>query len=287
LKTFKNLIIYEIHKDLPFKLNGSMVDAIDYFITIYEHNRDINLVLLNSHFNHKMSLENFIFNRYNLDNDFLNVLCDNIIVKSFSELRLSVIDKILLLDYSTVNSIRLFCPLIYKEMHIIVEDGTEGNIPRAKYYSEIPEVFDVPGSTRYVMKMRLDLLKKPLYSKKSVFVNHRNHPSYKVTTVPYDVEHQAVTDEMNGMYNDWFFKKDKPIDNLFSEFSTFVYYKSCEWFDTHPRLFHECSYFGKEIVYINKNNIKDGSWYRYHDMLENGFKHRMLTLEDEIIQEFI
>jgi len=287
LRYFNKLIIYSLHLDYDFKVNGSLVDTLDYFITIYEHNPDIKLVLLESSESHKNKLRNFVLNRYNLDAGFIHLMFDNIIVCSRLDLRMAKINKLLLMDLGTIRDIYNYCPIVCEDIHIIVEDGSEGIFKKAKYYSEIPEIFDVYGSTRYIIKMRLDLIKKPTIIKSGTYVNHRNNPLYIDFNPNYVREHMIVKAEMDMVYDNWFFKKDTPVDNLFEEFDTFVYYKSCDWFDTHPRLFTECFYFNKKIIYINKGNVKDGSWYRYYDLINNGINHRFLTKDDEIVKEFI
>lgn len=281
------MIIYEVNKNTPFKMMGSLVDAIDYFITIHEVNKDITLVMLNSSIEYKEKLLAFIRNRYDLSSTQFSSLFKNIQVMSYENIRVSVANRVLLLDYYTVRMLYDYCPIVYKKLYIIVENGSEKVFKKAKFYTEIPEIFDVDGSKPYIMKMRLDIVKKPKIVKNLVYVNHRPDPSNSHPRDRYKKEHEAVTQEMNEMFGDnWFFKKDSPVDNLFEEFNTFVYYKSSDWFDTHPRLFVECAYFNKEIIYINKENTKDGSWYRYNDLLSNGIKHRMLDTSDEIVKEF-
>lgn len=266
---------------------GSLVDAIDYFITIHEVNKDITLVLLNSSIEHKEKLLAFIRNRYDLPSTQFSSLFKNIQVMSYENIRVSVANRVLLLDYYTVRMLYDYCPIVYKNLYIIVENGSEKVFKKANFYTEIPEIFDVEGSKPYIMKMRLDIVKKPKSVKNLVYVNHHPDPSNSHPRERYIKEHTEVIQEMNKIFGDnWFFKKDNPVDNLFGEFNTFVYYKSCDWFDTHPRLFVECAYFNKEIIYINKENTKDGSWYRYNDLLKNGIKHRMLDINDEIVKEF-
>lgn len=58
--------------------------------------------------------------------------------------------------------------------------------------------------------------------------------------------------------------------NFHSFFDTYVYYHM-GYFDPHPRLFHECSFYNKKIIYINKQNIKDGGFFRYKDSLKRDF----------------
>jgi len=294
LKTYDDLVVYEVNRFLDFKMMGSLVDALDYFITIYEYNKNVKFVLLNSSIHHKMKLEQFVLNRYNLPKQYLLDMCNNMIVLLYPELRMSIISKLLLVDYHTVHIISKYCPIICNDIHVIVENGTEGIFPNAKYYNEIPEIFkvqDIGTYVDYTMKMRFDILKECSEEgteSTQVYVNHRNNPGWVTPTQEYLDEHQVVTKKMNDMFSDnWFFKQDKPVDNLFDYFGTYVYYQSCEWFDTHPRLFAECSYYNKDIIYMNPRNVQDGAYYRYKDLMENGIEHRHLTKDDEIVQAFI
>jgi len=47
-----------------------------------------------------------------------------------------------------------------------------------------------------------------------------------------------------------------PVNNLLGKFNTYVYTKDS--FDPAPRLFQECRYFGKNIIYQRSKNILDG-----------------------------
>jgi hypothetical protein len=58
-----------------------------------------------------------------------------------------------------------------------------------------------------------------------------------------------------------------PIDNLMGIFDTYVYTK--ETFDPAPRIFQECKYFGKEVIYLRDKSIQDGgSIYWNRDIKE-------------------
>jgi len=51
-----------------------------------------------------------------------------------------------------------------------------------------------------------------------------------------------------------------PVPNLLGKFNTYVYTK--DTFDPAPRIFQECRYFGKKIIYLRDNPGKDGGhWY--------------------------
>lgn len=47
-----------------------------------------------------------------------------------------------------------------------------------------------------------------------------------------------------------------PVKNLLGLFETYIYTK--EIFDPAPRLIQECKYYGKNIIYLRDNSIKDG-----------------------------
>lgn len=47
-----------------------------------------------------------------------------------------------------------------------------------------------------------------------------------------------------------------PVNNLLGKFNTYVYTK--DTFDPAPRLFQECRYFGKHVIYQRRKDINDG-----------------------------
>ena len=58
-----------------------------------------------------------------------------------------------------------------------------------------------------------------------------------------------------------------PVENLMSLFETYVYTK--ETFDPAPRIFQECKYYGKDIIYHRDKTIQDGgSVYWRRDIKE-------------------
>ena len=73
------------------------------------------------------------------------------------------------------------------------------------------------------------------------------------------------------------------ITDFHKMFDTYIYIHK-GYIDPHPRLFHECVFYGKKIIYINELEIKDGGYYRYLDALDNGLKNHTLDETDEIIQ---
>ena len=58
-----------------------------------------------------------------------------------------------------------------------------------------------------------------------------------------------------------------PVENLMSMFETYVYTK--DTFDPAPRIFQECKYYGKDVIYLRDKTIVDGgSVYWKRDIKE-------------------
>ena len=71
-----------------------------------------------------------------------------------------------------------------------------------------------------------------------------NFPNYGILV--YDAPY--INKELNNMF--------APVDNLLGIFDTYVYTKKT--FDPAPRLFQECKYHKKNIIYLRDKNIIDG-----------------------------
>lgn len=70
------------------------------------------------------------------------------------------------------------------------------------------------------------------------------------------------------------------IDNFHQIFNTYIYYHLDYW-DPFPRLFQECKFYDKKIIYINHQNIQDGSYYR----MQNHKDNHALDTTDTIYQK--
>ena len=70
-----------------------------------------------------------------------------------------------------------------------------------------------------------------------------------------------------------------PVENLMSLFETYVYTK--ETFDPAPRIFQECKYYEKDVVYLRDKNIQDGgSVYWKRNIKEPDFAPILDALEE-------
>ena len=70
-----------------------------------------------------------------------------------------------------------------------------------------------------------------------------------------------------------------PVHNLMSMFETYVYTK--ETFDPAPRIFQECKYYGKDVIYLRDKTIVDGgSVYWKRDLKEPDITAIVNAVED-------
>ena len=75
----------------------------------------------------------------------------------------------------------------------------------------------------------------------------------------------------------------KNVKDFHTLFNTYIYTHK-GYIDPHPRMFHECVFYGKKIIYINDLGIKDGGYYRHKDAIQNGLKTHDFNENDEIIK---
>ena len=70
-----------------------------------------------------------------------------------------------------------------------------------------------------------------------------------------------------------------PVDNIMSMFETYVYTKAT--FDPAPRIFQECKYYGKDVIYLRDKTIVDGgSVYWRRDIKEPDVTPILNALEE-------
>lgn len=72
----------------------------------------------------------------------------------------------------------------------------------------------------------------------------KDYPNHGILT--YEADY--VNMDLNNIF--------VPVNNIMSMFDTYVYTK--ETFDPAPRIFQECKYFGKNVIYLRDKNIQDG-----------------------------
>jgi len=262
-------------------INGALIDVCEYFFAIFEHNKNIKLLIVNYNKIFKKDLLNLIYDRYDLDNlDFEK----NIIEIDRIDLIKIKFNRLLITDYGTINRVKGIINIEGDKSKIIIlsdlhTDKKEYLINKqlypegcVTYYGEMPFVYK---DHQYQHKFLFDRYKPIQKSDKKFFIHSPENNDY------------SFLDILDIRYEDCIFKTSVHKNNLFELYSTFLYYHGAKWFDPRPRLMHESKFYGKDVIYINKPKWKDGSYYRYHDLINNGLKNRFLNKQDEIVRLFI
>ena len=279
-----NAILYHAYNSTKIPLTGCIIDAFEYFIKIYEYNKDIKLLLLKTTSNAANEMISIFKNRYDLSD--VKGFEENILVIDFKYLLKNIFDKLLVIDLITISKTRglvrakeiIVISNINKSLEDIDNYRYSSELYNVKYYGEMPFHYK---DSNYKMKFLFDKFKDLKKVEEGIYVNI---PDYNKID---SLDKYALVESLNLPQKPLIFKDGKHRNNLFEKFDTYLYYHINGWFDPHPRLIIECFFYGKEIIYINNLQIKDGSYYRYRDLLENGIGERELTKDDEIIQQFI
>ena len=258
-------------------LVGSLFDAFEYFVACYEVNKEIKFVLLGAKKEDVDYYMQIFENRYDLSG--LENIKDNILV---IEKRISLVkykfENVLVVDYSTIYMTRgLFIP---KNLIVITEKYTEDrdyfyrkDLYNVTYYGEMPFYY---RDKDYRMKFLFNRFRKLKDVKEGIYIS-----------APEAVSMSFVS-ELKLPDKPLLFKtRRKHLENMFEQFDTYVYYHCNEWFDPHPRLMHECYFYNKDLHYFNIHDVKDGSYYRYNDLMKTGIENRTLDENDEIVREMV
>jgi len=258
------------------KLTGSIFNAFEYYLTTLESNPSFCLYFVNISNRDLEYLYSVFENRYDLEGIDYKKNIISVSYKKITHLTFKL-NKVLVLDYGTVLSLKKI--IIPKEIIVICEKTELEEYrfslkkPKITYYGEMPFQYrDIP----YRMKLGFKWFKKLKHVKEGVYINSPFNNDFSfLKNIPLPKNKPII------------FKKDEHLDNLFEHFDEYIYYHADKWFDPHPRLFLESAFYGKKITYYNNFGIKDGSYYRYKDLMENGLKDRTLSKDDEIIKLLI
>jgi len=266
-----SILFYEFNQ----LITGSTINMFEYFLSAYEYNKDIKLVIVNVS---KPTLKKFlkiIEDRYILDG--IEDFKQNIICIKRSKLVTIEFDTVLVLDYNTINKTKGI--LRAKNIIVISEKYTDKfYYDTCKYnvtmYGEMPFHYK---DINYRMKCLFDRFKPLKNVKVGTYINSpKNDEDLSWTSEKLDIPLPVI-----------YKSKVSHENNLFEQFTTYLYYHANKWFDPHPRLFLECKFYDKDIVYLNPYKIMDGSWFRYIDICERGVEDRTLNQNDEIIRQLI
>lgn len=259
-----------------FRLTGSTINALEYYIEAHEHNKNVKLLLLNTTAKFKTELIKIAKERYQSLN---NTWIENIIVIRKSNLVTYKFNTILVLDYMTIKETKGF--IIADKIIVISEKYTADpkyfynkNFYNVTYYGEMPFHY---RDIDYRMKCLFNRYKPLENVKEGTYINVPGKGILDLKKI------QSMNLPAPYLYK----SKTNPKENLFKQFTHYLYYHMNEWFDPHPRLFLECKFYEKTIHYLNPFDIQDGSWYRWKDIQKNGIENRTLSRDDEIICQLI
>ena len=236
----------------PFKkIDGSLINAFEYFYTLYELGISIQLQICNKNFN-IFEFQNFLKLRYNCDFEALQ----NIVYVDFKPLKFALfIDRESLYTINSINSLKYAYmssdsnPLIKYENNVAIINSKKVLII-CESPSTTPENFKI----NYTPSFRLDLMKQRVQIENKIFVNcPGKYLKLKDSRIQYF---------------------DLQIPNNFDYFNSMIYIQNPNCLDRKPRIFQECQYFG--IPYkVYKMIFKDGAYYRlqmhYKKMDSNDF----------------
>lgn len=262
-------------------MNGSLINAFEYFIAMYEHNPEIKLHCLNLSEAGVDYWISIMENRYNLSD--LEGYRKNIINIQLKDLIRLQFDNLLVVDFVTIATT---LGLIRAKNLVVISEKTDDpkcfyrkDLYNVTYYGEMPYLYK---DHQYRMKLLFHRFKPLRYVKEAIYINAPLANIFRLRVL----EKPSVA-ALNLPDKPLLYKTGAHLENLFENFDTYVYYHANRWFDPHPRLFVECTFYGKEVYYVNDYGIKDGSYYRYKDICENGVKDRDLSKDDEIVRQFI
>ena len=223
-------------------INGSVLDVLDYYITMYKFNKSIKMIFINFTKEFQKIIFNLIDDRYELNG--LDIK-KNIIGIKRRDLVFHEFDRLLIFDYGTIRAVKGLVRLKNENSRLVIiselyTDEDQYTINKSlypegcvQYYGEMPFVYK---DNDYIIKHLLKNLKTIKQVNSGIFVNSPRNNDY------------SFLKEIELPDKPLIYKTDSHKDNLFELFDTYLYYHANTYFDPRPRLFAECYYYGKDII---------------------------------------
>ena len=155
-------------------------------------------------------------------------------------------DIVLVLDYMTINKT---IGLINADKIIVISEKYTAHpeyfykkdLYNVEYYGEMPFHYK---DHEYKMKCLFNHYKPLNEVRSGTFVNSPQNEN-----IFYDLDIDLYMKKYNLPNSPFIFKsKTIPEENLFEKFTHYLYIHGNKWFDPHPRLFLECSFYNKKTV---------------------------------------
>ena len=167
-----------------------------------------------------------------------------------------------------LDHLLLLNQLFNNKLISVYSENDTGNYQPALDYFKTKKVVDLcdnivypNGTGLYFEKtINFSLYKEPIEDKQFEYLFLGTNKEYY-----RDVEKVIHGYNDHGIiaYNDKYINSELnnifvPTDNLLGKFGTYVYTKST--FDPAPRIFMECKYYNKDIIYLRDKSIQDGGY---------------------------
>lgn len=233
-------------------------------------------------------VEQSIRAKYSFTDDEINDLLANTIFSNRP--RIVKCKNILITDGGVVNmrNVTLLCDNVFY-FACGNKEVADNNNSRT-YILQDDRVYDkvALNGINYKKRILFDKLKTLGTSKDAALVyatkNCRAIPDYSDLSA-YHNNITVITNEENRREDfDNFTFVVPPVDNIFEQFTTYIYTPVERKWDCSPRFIAECHYYGKQVIYHNIDywGIDHGLYWRYYD-IQTDFDSLFLREDDEII----
>ncbi len=235
----KNLILIRYSH-----LNGSLIDAIEYFLFLKSYNANIELIIFDiNNSNPQQLIKTLIQDRYNINFEY-NISYET----KISAIVKYQCNNAMIVDHGTFNIL----PLAFKFNHLYLWYEYENEITHQKYIDidkklkNLTVLNDMPFGygEHYNFKIASSLFKKINDSKEVSLYNGLTRGVQNLEKVKRISKYPLQV------------RYDKPIKlfdvllehpkNYWESFSELIYY-NISYFDPRPRCFHECKFYKKEV----------------------------------------
>ena len=242
-------------------LDGSTIDILDYYSVVRKNRTDSKLLFtFNKSLINKTSLVNeineIIQERFKEPFDFD-------IIKRTELLKTK--DFIVTMGIGGYKNIKNF---IFKNKIFVIYEGLKDESMLKDKRVIISE--DIEPS--YKMKLAFNEYKEPENSSRGLFLNILDNK----------LDECAKRIIAWAGYNSFILKGRRHVKNLFKLFDTYLYIDDDKYYNPNPRLFHECYFYNKNIMYITKR--KDGAYRRFFELEEGKFSERILDTNDSNVK---
>jgi len=289
-----------------FKINGSFFDVLDYYLFARSVGKDVKLVMmLTQNFMGPEQVYEQIEGRYKTDQ--IPEWKENIVwLKGHWKIPSMKFNNVVVMDYFTTNILQYTKAkyhIVYEHTEKKIEDAAfhivydhdEYYIDRYKEYKERKDCIlynEMPfgiGDIHYKLKIPIDLYKIPIVKEceKRCYINCSGKGIDEIERALELTDMDILLTGTDYITTDSRIKivREAPKD-FFNMWTTYMYIHDGKYFEPRCRLLLESLMMNKKIIYDNKYDVRDGSWYRWQEIKRRKKlpKDRILTKDDPIIQ---